>query len=422
MQAEIPKKLRFLFEPARYKVAYGGRGGSKSWGFADALLLQGVAKPLRILCAREIQKSLSESVHQLLKDRIVALGLSVNYEVLETEIRGRNGTLILFAGLRHNVNNIKSKEGIDIVWVEEAQTVSKASWETLIPTIRKEGSEIWVSFNPELETDETYRRFVANPPPSAKVVKINWSDNPWFPEVLRAEKDHLKETDPDSYLTVWEGNCRQWLDGAVYANEIRKATQDGRICRVGYDSSKPVHTYWDLGEADMTAITFVQRVGLQWNVIDYYENSGHKLLHYLKELQSRPYVYGTDWLPHDAENSTVGSPKTIVQQVREFGRKALIVPKLSIANGINAARTIFDNCWFDEAKCEGLLHCLRHYQYRIDDEKGTRSKEPLHNWASHGADSFRYFAVAAKEGEKMKGQGPKIGRGPRIGGASWMGA
>ena len=191
-RAEFPEKLQCLFRPARYKVLYGGRGGAKSWGIARALLIQGAAKPLRVLCAREIQKSIGDSVHKLLSDQIKALGLAGFYEVQKTVIRGRNGTEFTFHGLKHNVTNIKSAEGADVCWVEEAQTVSKSSWATLIPTIRKPGSEIWVSFNPELEDDETYQRFVANPPTGAVVVKVNWSDNPWFPDVLRQEKDDLK--------------------------------------------------------------------------------------------------------------------------------------------------------------------------------------------------------------------------------------
>lgn len=421
VQAFIPDKLQCLFEPHRYKIAYGGRGGAKSWAFADALLIQGAQEPLRILCAREIQKSMKESVHQLLRDRIEALELEAFYEVLNDEVRGQNGTLILFAGLRHNVDNIKSKEGLDRVWVEEAQHVSKHSWETLIPTIRKDGSEIWVSFNPELDTDETYRRFVLNPPPTAVVVKVNYTDNPWFPPVLRDEMEHMKATDPDAYNTVWAGNTRQWLDGAIYANEIRKAMAETRITRVPYDSTKPVHTAWDLGESDMTAIWFFQRVGFQWNIIDYYENSGHKLAHYLKELQARPYVYGTDWMPHDADHETVGSPKSIKRQALEVGRKVIIVPKLSVVSGINAARTVFDNCWFDEVKCADGLNCLRHYQYGYDPDTKQRTKSPLHNWASHGADAWRYFSVACNEREGQSKPAQKAWLAMPSGSTSWMG-
>src|SRR6185437_8216085 len=179
IEANFPEKLSYLFKPKRYKVAYGGRGGAKSWGFARALLILGAQKPLRILCARETQKSIQDSVHKLLSDQVKALGLEEFYQVQKAAIIGANGTEFAFAGIRQNVGNMKSFEGCDICWVEEAQNVSKHSWSVLIPTIRKEGSEIWVSFNPELETDETYQRFVIRPYPGCEPVKINWSDNPW---------------------------------------------------------------------------------------------------------------------------------------------------------------------------------------------------------------------------------------------------
>ena len=421
-RAEFPEKLQCLFRPARYKVLYGGRGGAKSWGIARALLIQGAARPLRVLCAREIQKSIGDSVHKLLSDQIKALGLAGFYEVQKTVIRGRNGTEFTFHGLKHNVTNIKSAEGADVCWVEEAQTVSKSSWATLIPTIRKPGSEIWVSFNPELEDDETYQRFVANPPTGAVVVKVNWSDNPWFPDVLRQEKDDLKARDPDAYLTVWEGHCRQVLDGAIYANELRAATAEGRVTRVPYDAGKPVHTFWDLGRADMTAIWFAQVVGFEFRLVDYYENRGHALGHYLKAVQARPYVYGEHWLPHDAQNELLASERTIEQQARAAGLTVRIVPKVSVADGINAARTIFGRCWFDAERCGDGLHALRHYRYDVDkDDPRIISRHPLHDWASHGADAFRYLALALIEPER-----PDAGRRRRYQGAggstSWMAA
>jgi len=181
MRAEFPEKLAFLFQPKRYKVAWGGRGSAKSWSIARALLIIAAQKTKRILCAREFQNSIQDSVHKLLSDQIEALGLSDQYEIQKTTIIHRlTGSEFIFSGLRHNVDSLKSKEGIDIVWVEEAQMVSSFSWDKLIPTIRKEGSEIWISFNPELETDETYKRFVLNPPTESVVAKINWRDNPCF--------------------------------------------------------------------------------------------------------------------------------------------------------------------------------------------------------------------------------------------------
>ena len=233
-KAEFPVKFQGLFKPSRYKVYYGGRGGAKSWCIARALLLMGGKRAIRVLCAREYQNSISQSVHKLLSDQIYALGIESFYEITQTSIRGANGTEFSFAGLKNNIANIKSFEGVDYCWVEEAQTVSKTSWDILIPTIRKEGSEIWICFNPELETDETYQRFVVNPPENAVVQKVNWSDNPWFPEVLRLEKDALKMRDTQAYNTVWEGICRQTVDGAIFAKEMTLADLEGRITKVPY--------------------------------------------------------------------------------------------------------------------------------------------------------------------------------------------
>ena len=265
--AEFPVKLAFLFEPCRYKVAYGGRGGAKSWGIARALLILAAKSQLRILCAREFQTSIKDSVHKLLSDQIEALGLLGFYEITQTAIRGKNGSEFAFVGLKNNVANVKSFEGVDICWVEEAQTVSRLSWNTLIPTIRKEKSEIWISFNPELESDETYQRFVLNPPANSKVVKINWSDNPWFPETLKLEKDALKARDIEAYNTVWEGLCRQTVDGAIFAREMQLADLEERITRVAYDPTKPVHAVFDLGWSDATAIWFVQFIGMETRLI-----------------------------------------------------------------------------------------------------------------------------------------------------------
>jgi phage terminase large subunit len=395
-KAEFPEKLSFLFQPARYKCLYGGRGGAKSWGVARALLIQGAASPLRILCAREFQNSITESVHHLLQSQITELGLETFYGVQNTTIKGANGTEFVFAGLRNNITKIKSFEGVDRVWVEEAQTVSKSSWDTLIPTIRKDGSEIWLTFNPELETDETYQRFVKNPPSDAKVVKINWNDNPWFPETLRKEKDELKARDPDGYQNIWQGECRVTLDGAIYARELRQAQEEGRIRNVPFDAIKQVHTFWDLGWADNTSIWFAQTVNGELRLIDYYANNQMPLQHYIQVLQSKGYVYGTDWLPHDAKAKTLATGRSVEEIMTSMGRKVQIVPNLSVADGINAARTIFNRCFFDEKKCADGLQSLRHYRYDVNDS-GEYSARPLHDYHSHAADAFRYLAVAIEE-------------------------
>lgn len=396
-RAEFPAKLRFLFDPMRHKVLYGGRGGAKSWGVARALLLQAAEKPLRVLCAREFQNSITESVHHLLAGQIDAMRMNGLYDVQNQVIRGINGSEFIFAGLRNNITKIKSFEGVDRVWVEEAQTVSKSSWDTLIPTIRKDGSEIWLTFNPELETDETFQRFVVSPPWDSAVVKINWDDNHWFPETLRREKDDMRLRDPDAYLNVWEGHCRTTLAGAIYARELRAAQEEGRITSVPYDAARQVHTFFDLGWADNTSIWFAQTVGGELRLIDYYSNNQMPIQHYIQVLQNRGYVYGTDWLPHDAKAKTIATGRSVEEIMLAAGRKVQIVPNLALFDGINAARTVFNRCWFDETKCADGLQSLRHYRYDVDPDSRQLSGKPLHDFHSHAADAFRYFAVAIEE-------------------------
>jgi phage terminase large subunit len=403
VKAEFPLKLQSLFQRSRYKVCYGGRGGAKSWGIARALLIKGAKEPIRILCAREYQTSIKDSVHKLLCDQIEALNLHSFYEITQASIRGANGTEFAFAGLKNNISNIKSFEGVDICWVEEAQTVSRLSWNVLIPTIRKEGSEIWVSFNPELETDETYQRFVVKPPDDCIQIKVNWSDNPWFPETLRLEKDSLKERDEESYNQVWEGLCRQTVDGAIFAKEMQQAEKDGRICRVSFDATKPVHAVFDLGWSDSTAIWFLQFVGMETRLIRYIEDSQKTISYYLAIMQTYGYHYDKVWLPHDAENKTLAaSGRSIDDIVRAAGYKTEILPRVPVVDSINAARTIFPNCYFDREHAADGLACLRHYRYEVDPDTGQFSRNPLHDHYSHGADAFRYIGLMIREPHKRK--------------------
>lgn len=205
-----------LFRPARYKVFYGGRGGAKSWAFARALLLMAASRALRVLCAREFQVSIADSVHRLLADQIAALGLQDKFIVQQNSITSTCGSLFIFKGIRKNIREIKSLEGVDICWVEEAESVSAESWRLLIPTIRKEGSEIWISFNPGTPDDATYQQFVVSPPDNAHVVKVGWQDNPWLPQTLRAEMNYCRRTDPDAYAHIWGGEPLVISDAQVF--------------------------------------------------------------------------------------------------------------------------------------------------------------------------------------------------------------
>jgi phage terminase large subunit len=413
---EFPLKLQCLFQPSRYKVLWGGRGGAKSWGIARALLIIGLNKPIRVLCAREFQTSIKDSVHKLLSDQIINMGFTDFYEVVDRTIRGKNGSEFNFVGLKNNVANVKSYEGVDICWVEEAQSVSARSWDVLIPTIRKEQSEIWVSFNPELATDNTYQRFILNSPANSIVQKINWSDNPWFPETLKLEKDALKSRDIEAYNTVWEGICRVTVDGAIFAKEMQLAELEDRIVKVNYDPMKPVHAVFDLGWSDATAVWFVQFIGMETRLIRYFETSQETISAILAKMQTFGYIYDTLWLPHDAENKTLAAAgRSIEEIVRSSGYKTRIIPRTPVVDSINAARTIFRNCWFDRDNCADGLQCLRHYRYEVDPDTKQFSRSPLHDQYSHGADAFRMLGLMIQEPKKINVKKPVFEY------ANWMG-
>ncbi len=391
LKIDFPQMLSGLFEPHRYKILYGGRGGMKSHSIARALLLQGMSKRLRILCARELQKSIKDSVHRLLSDLIVELHIESFYEVQTATIKGINGSEFFFEGLRHNTSQIKSYEGADRVWVEEAATVSKSSWDYLIPTIRKDNSEIWISFNPELEEDDTYQRFIINPTLDAYIQKVNYTDNIWLNDVLKTEAETLKARDPESYKNIWEGYCKKTIEGAIYEAEIRQAESENRITVVPHNSQFRVNTFWDLGWADNTSIWFIQKVGFQYLVIDFYQNCRQSIQHYVKVLQDKKYIYEKHYLPHDARQQRINA-NSIEDTMRGLSLDVSIVPRLDIVDGIQAVRTVFPSLYFDKIKCADGIQALRRYRYDVNKDTGRVSRDPLHDENSHASDALRYFA------------------------------
>ena len=209
-----------LSQKARCKTIYGGRGGSRTWSVARYLLGKTVGRSLRILCTREVQNTIKDSVYRVLSDQIAMLGLQKHFQVKADTISGISGSEFLFKGLRQNIGEIKSTEGIDICWVEEAAKVSAISWDTLIPTIRKPDSEILVTFNPDGENDPVYQRFVKNAPPGYVSRMVNWRDNPFFPEVLRKEMEYCKKVDYDKYLHIWEGQCKGYSEDCIFKGKV----------------------------------------------------------------------------------------------------------------------------------------------------------------------------------------------------------
>lgn len=224
MSIDLPGWARAYNPPARLKIVYGGRGSGKSWTFARMLILRAAEAPLRILCARELQNSIQDSVHQLISDQIGAMDLAAAFVVQESKIVSRCGAQFMFKGLRGMKNDakaLKSLEGVDICWIEEGQTISAASLETLTPTIRKPKAEIWITFNPDQETDPVYK-LAMNPPDSAIVRHVNYDQNPWFHDTsLPEEMEWMRRTDPDAYAHVWLGECRRFTDAQILRGKYR---------------------------------------------------------------------------------------------------------------------------------------------------------------------------------------------------------
>ena len=390
---EFPKAFRPLFEPKRYKVMYGGRGSAKSWSVARALLIQGMQDPLRILCFREVMRTIADSVHRLLADQVVGMGLQDFYSVTDGAIVGRNGCEFLFTGLRSiDAGKIKSYEGVDTAWGEEAQTISKKSWDILIPTVRAEGSEIWATLNPELDSDDTYQRFVVHPPESAWVQKVTYRDNPWFPAVLEEERKHLERTDPEAYRHVWEGECRTVVEGAIYAREVMEAIEKRRIRPTPYDPALPVHTIWDLGWNDAMSIILVQRTPTALMVIGYIEDSFRTYAEYVQQLKDLGYTWGVDWLPHDGDAKNPQQGKSAKQVLQGLGRSVQIIPRSDVETGIRAARLMFPRAYFDDVAAVRLIECLKRYRRAVPAATGEPGG-PVHDEYSHGADAFRGLAM-----------------------------
>ena len=397
---QIPQVFQPLFKPYRYKAYYGGRGSAKSHSFAMALVILAAKSPMRILCGREIQRSIKDSVKRLIDDKIKECGLEAFFTSTETEIRGRNGSLFLFAGIKTNPESIKSMEGIDIAWIEEASTISQRSLDFLIPTIRKEGSELWFSWNPENELDPVDMMFRGKtPPPNSIVQKVTAEDNPWFPDVLKQEREYDQLNFPQKYIHIWEGGYRITTEGAYYAKQIADAIADGRITRVPYDSHAPVYAAFDLGISDMTSVWIAQVVNREVHVLDAFQGNGQPIEYYAKLLREKPYVYESLILPHDARARSLGTGKSIEEVLRGLNFQTTICPNIPIKDGIDNVRSFIGRCWFDSERCDEGLKSLRAYRENYDD-KLRISRGPLHDGNSHYSDSFRYLAIAIKEVKK----------------------
>ena len=357
-----------------------------------------------ILCGREFMNSLDESSMAEVKAAISSEPwLAANYDVGEKYIRTKCGRVeFKFAGLRRNLDSIKSKALILILWVDEADPVSAEAWQKIIPTVREQGSEIWVTWNPERKNGATHERFRADPPDGAQIVELNWRDNPWFPDVLNVERLSDKEKRPDSYDHVWEGGFSSILEGAYYAKSLQAAKEDGRIARVGFDPLLRVRIFCDLGGTGARADAFTmwpaQFVAREIRTRDYYEVQGQPIASHISWLHSKGYTpdKADIWLPHDGKTNDRVHDVSFESAFKSAGYSVTVVPnqgKGAAKARIEEGRRLFPIIWFDEESTEAGRDALGWYHERRDPDRNI-GLGPEHDWASHGADAFGLLCVA----------------------------
>ena len=402
----IPEQYKELFQPSkqwRHIVYKGGRSSGKSTQIAISRLIKGSHKKLRGLCTREIQNSIQESVYKLLCDEIDKLGLNDWQKFNDKLVNRRTGSEIFFKGLHNNIQSIKSIEGIDWCWVEEAQSVSADSITTLVPTIRKEGSELIWSYNPLTEHDPVQELIVDKADERTYVAHVN-SDaiEGLLSKEIIAEREKMRVDNPDMFAHVWLGQPLTSKTGTVFGKQIAQAEIEGRIGSVPYDASAGVYTAIDLGIGDSTAIWWFQMVGQEIHFIDHYESSGEELGHYISIIKNKPYNYTTHFLPHDAKQRELQTGMTRVEFFENNGIHNIEVLRPTNfqlgQDDINMiARPKFSKVWIDRDKCERGLKCLRAYHYEYDEKNKLLKDKPEHDWSSHSSSAFIYALIAAQE-------------------------
>jgi phage terminase large subunit len=360
-----------------------------------------------VLCCREVQKSLKESAKRLLEQKIQEYDVGHLFDVQESQIKTPGDGLIVFAGLQdHTAESIKSYEGFDVAWVEEAQTVSKTSLNLLRPTIRKPGSELWFSWNPRRKIDPVDEMFRGDElPTGAAIVKANWSDNPWFPAELEQERQDCLRMQPEQYDHIWEGGYITVADGAYYAKSLAQAKADGRITDLNPDPLLTIRLFVDIGgtgaNADAFVIWAVQFAGSKIKVVDHYEAVGQELGDHLAWCRGRGYTpeRAQFFLPHDGRQHDKLVRASYESALRDAGYSVTIVGDTSKGvktYRIEATRRLFPNIWFDERRTEAGRLALGWYHENKHEEHGV-GLGPQRDWSCHSADAFGLMCVAHEE-------------------------
>jgi phage terminase large subunit len=433
LKLSIPTAKVFvpLLVPSRYKAVYGGRASGKSHFCAEKLIDDSLGADarggdiqysgLRSVCIREVQKTLKESAKRLIEDKLqrFELGERQGFKVYDQAIQTPGDGVMIFQGMQdHTAESIKSLEGFNRAWVEEAQTMSANSLRLLRPTIRAPGSELLFSWNPRRKTDPVDVMFRQRQKPTGSIiVRSNWSDNPWFSDEMNQERLDCLRDEPDQYDHIWEGGYVTVADGAYYAKHLNEARLAKRIGIVAEDPLLPFKLFVDIGgtgaRSDAFVIWVVQFVGATIRCVNYYERQGQAFATHVTWL--REQGYGPErsmvYLPHDGATKDRVHNVSYESAFDQAGYEVDVIPNQGRGAAkarIDEARRLFPSIYIDETRCEAGLEALGWYHEKKDPVRNA-GLGPEHDWASHGADAFGLIAVVhelpAAPGKKLQFQG-----------------
>ena len=430
----MPAKLIPVFRgPADVRGAYGGRGSAKTRSFATMLAVVGMRYGQAgvsglLVCGRQYMNSLADSSLDECKRAIESEpALAKYYEVGETYIRSRDGRIAFaFVGLDKSVQSIKSKARILVLWVDEAEPVTDAAWQIVLPTLREEGgdgkdawnAELWVTWNPARKNAPVELRFRNSSDPLIKVVQLNWRDNLKFPAKLERERQRDLQERPEQYQHIWEGDYVTALAGAYYAKHLQKAKEEGRIGFFPADPLMTIRLMCDIGgtgsKADAFAIWAMQFIGREIRVVNYYEAVGQPIDAHLAWCRSQGYEPSKAqfWLPHDGSTQDKVYDVSYESALKKAGYSVTVVPNQGRGAAmarVERTRVLFPQIRFHEQATEAGRAALGWYHEKRDLERGI-GLGPEHDWSSHGADAFGLGCVVWQEPQEMKPlQYPKLG-------------
>lgn len=408
----MPEKLIPVFQGrADVRWACGGRGSGKTRNFATMTSVRGYERGMAgdsgiILCGRQYQNSLKDSSFMEVSRAIEESALAPYYDIGKNYIRSRDGRIeYAFAGVELNVQSLRSKGKLLLVWIDEAEPITESAFMVIEPTLREEGkdwsAELWLTWNPMRKGAAVEKLYRYSKNPMVKGVELNWRDNPKFPAKLERDRIKFKEESAEQYDHVWEGGYITTLSGAYYAAPLLQAQQEGRIGNLAADPNIGYRAVCDIGgtgaDADAFVIWIVQFVAREIRYLNYYEAVGQPLAAHLEWLRENGYREGntTVWLPHDGDSHERVFDASYASSIRKAGYKCQVVPNQGRGAAkarIEAARKLFPSMWFHKERTENGRAALGWYHEKKDDKRGM-GLGPEHDWASHGADAFGMSAV-----------------------------